>query len=86
MRSNKTKEQIYRDSFSLFVNGRIPNKILDDYLNDQDGEGSSNIQCWIVNNMRDEIMDWCTGIGIMDAVDILYNEAKANGNLKEGIE
>jgi len=85
MRSNKSKEQIYKDSFSLFVNGTIPDKLLKDYLSDQDGESSTNMQQWVVDNMKSEIIDWSTGIGIMDAVDTLYNEAKANGNLKEGI-
>ena len=31
--------------------------------------------------MRGEIMDWCTGIGIIEAVEHLYKTALENGNL-----
>jgi len=82
-RSEKTKEQIYRDSFSLLTNGYIPDKILNDFINDEDGEATFELQCWIVNNMRGEIMDWATGIGIIEAVEKLYECALDNGNLSE---
>lgn len=76
-----TKEKIYRYLFSLFTNGRIPDDIFNDYINDKDGEGTSRIQWWIIDNMRGEISDWCTGIGIIEAVEHLYNCALENGNL-----
>ena len=82
-RSNKTKEQIFRDSFQLFTNGRIPDEIFNGYMNDTDGEGASRLQWWIVDNMRGEIIDWCTGIGIIEAVENLYKTALENGNLSE---
>ncbi len=82
MRSNKTKEQIYRDAFGLFTNGSIPDEIFNAYMNDTDGEGASRLQWWCVDNMRGELLDWCTGIGIIEAVEILYNVAHENGNLK----
>ena len=31
--------------------------------------------------MRGEIMDWCTGIGIIESVEHLYKTALENGNL-----
>ena len=81
MRSTKTKEQIFRDGFGLFTNGQIPNDIFNGYITDEDGEATFELQCWIVNNMRGEIMDWCTRIGIIEAVEHLYKTALENGNL-----
>jgi hypothetical protein len=81
MRSTKTKEQIFRDGFGLFTNGQIPNDMFNDYMNDEDGEATSRLQWWCVDNMRGEIMDWCTGIGIIEAVEHLYKTALENGNL-----
>ena len=81
MRSTKTKEQIFRDGFGLLTNGQIPNDIFNGYMADEDGEGTFELQCWIVNNMRGEIMDWATGVGIIEAVELLYESALENGNL-----
>jgi len=81
MKSNKTKAKIYKDGFGLFTNGQIPTEIFNNYLNDEDGDATSRLQWWIVDNMRGEIMDWCTGIGIIEAVEHLYKVALENGNL-----
>jgi hypothetical protein len=81
MRSRKTKEQIFRDGFGLFINTQIPNDIFNAYMNDEDGEATFELQYWIVNNMRTEIIDWCTAIGIIEAVEHLYKTALENGNL-----
>jgi hypothetical protein len=83
LRSTKTKEQIFRDGFSLFVNGCIPEDIFQDYLNDKDGEATSRLQFWIVDNMRGEIYDWATGIGVIEAVELMYTSALENGNLNK---
>lgn len=83
MRSNKTKEEIYLDAFALFVTKPMPNELFINYMNDEDGEATFELQCWIVNNMRTEIIDWCTGIGIIEAVEHLYKVAEENGNLKK---
>ena len=81
MRSTKTKEQIFTNSLSLFVDEPIPNELLQNYLNDTTGDYTSDLQGWIVFHMKDEISDWCTGIGIIEAVKHLYNTALENGNL-----
>jgi hypothetical protein len=81
MRSTKTKEQIFRDGFRLFTSGQIPNDMFNAYMSDEDGETTFELQSWIVNNMRGEIMDWCTAIGIIEAVEHLYETAFENGNL-----
>jgi len=82
-RSKKTKEQIFRETFALFTNNRIPDNLFNNYMNDEDGEATILLQEWVVNNMRGEIEDWCTGIGIIEAVEHLYEVALGNGNLSE---
>jgi hypothetical protein len=77
------KDKIFREAFGLFVNGQIPDDIFNGYMNDQDGEGASRLQWWIVDNMRGEISDWCTGIGIIEAVEHLCQVALSNGNIKK---
>lgn len=81
MKSNKTKEQVYRDAFYLFVDS-IPEDVLQGYLNDTDGEGTLRLQFWCGENMKGWIMDWCTGIGIIEAVEHLVKVAIENGNIK----
>lgn len=83
MRSKKTKQEIFMDSYRLFITKEIPPQMMHDYLNDQDGDATSNLQSFIVLNMRKEISDWCTGIGIIEATELLYNEALYNGNLSQ---
>lgn len=82
IRSNKSKEQILRDAFGLLTNGRIPDDIFNEYIDNVDGDGSWRIQEWCVNNMKESIADWCTGIGIIEAVEHLYDVALENGNIK----
>jgi hypothetical protein len=52
IKSNKTKEQIYRETFALLTNGYIPDEIFTAFINDEDGEGAMNMQDWCVNNME----------------------------------
>ena len=81
MKSNKTKLEIYQDVFRLFLKFEVPSDMLLSYIHDKDGEAASVIQEFIVNNLEDEITDWCTGIGVMETADLLYKEALANGNV-----
>lgn len=85
MRSEKSKEQVFRDAFALFVNGHIPDDIFNGYMSDTTGEATLRLQHWILDsgNMKGWIMDWCTGIGIIEAVEHLYKTALENGNLKK---
>ncbi len=82
MKSKKTKPQIYRDAFSLFVKSEIPDSIFNGYMNDGDGKGTLNLQEWIVNNLKPGIDDWCTGIGIIESVENLYKVAVENSNVE----
>lgn len=52
MKSNKTKEQIYKETFDVFTKKEVPLKMLRAYMNDEDGQATSDLQCWIVNNMK----------------------------------
>lgn len=81
MESNKTKHQIYMDGFRLFVDKPIPTELLTNYMSDADGEATSEFQFWLIDNMRKSILDWCTGIGIIETVEHLYQTALENGNV-----
>jgi hypothetical protein len=78
----KTKKDYYLDIFGLLVNGKIPDEILDNYINDVGEDSYTPLADYVSNNMRGEIMDWSTAIGIIEAVDHIYHEAIANGNIK----
>ena len=80
---NKTKKEYYQDVFGLMVNERIPDEILDNYINDVGDDSYSPLADYVLNNMRGEIMDWSTAIGIIEAVEHIYKEAVSNGNIKE---
>ena len=84
IKNKEDKKNIYRAAFSCLVNGYIPDKILDDYL-DEKGDGFAKLQGWVVNNMRGELMDWCTGVGIIEAVEHFYETALENGNIVENL-
>lgn len=77
----KTKLQVYTSALSLFVKVPVQEELITAYFNDEDGEATFSLQSWILNNMRDEIADWCTGIGVIDSLDLLYDEALFNGNV-----
>lgn len=77
----KTKKEYYQDVFGLMVNGKIPDEILDNYINDIGDDNYSLLADYVINNMRGEIMGWATAIGIIEAVEHIYNEALANGNI-----
>lgn len=73
--NNTTRADALKDVIQLFTNGSIPSDILKGYLEDETGEGSMLMQSWIINNMRGEILGWCTGIGIIEAAEHLYETA-----------
>ncbi len=79
-RSTKTKIQCYRDALGLMVNGYIPDKLIEDYCNEVD-DAFEPLRDFVLNNMRGEILDWSTAIGIIEAADCLYDCAYENGNL-----
>jgi len=81
MRIEISKKDCYTSAFSLLVNGKIPDKILDDYINDVD-DSHTALADYVINNMKKEISKWSTAIGIIEAVDSIYNCAVENGNIQ----
>lgn len=81
MRSKKNKYEIYKESMMLFVDNEIPENLFKKFLNDNTGESTLDMQCWLIENMKDTISDWCTGIGIIESIEHLYKTALENGNL-----
>jgi hypothetical protein len=86
MKSEKTKAEIFKEAIELFITEEVHNGLLINYLDaqedkDDEGDATFHLQAMIVNFMKPEILDWCTGIGIIEAVNHLYNTALENGNL-----
>lgn len=79
----KTKEEIAKNFISLFVNYEIPDELIEDYLDDEDGEATLGLQTWIIYNMKPSLADWCTGIGVIESFELCYNSAIENGNISE---
>jgi hypothetical protein len=78
----KSVKQCLEEGFSLFVDKEIPKNIFLDYYEDKDGEGTYNIQEWIINNLKDHIAEWCTGIGVIEAVEHIVITAYENGSIQ----
>lgn len=76
----KTKEEIAKTFFELFTDNKIPDSLLNNYLNDIDGQGTMDFQIWIISNMKDTI-SWCTGIGIIESFEHCYKVSFDNGNI-----
>jgi hypothetical protein len=74
-----TKFYYYQSVFSLFLNKKVPIKILAPYVN---GVEDSYVELadFVGNNLKKEI-EWSTAIGIIEAVDNIYAEAIFNGNI-----
>lgn len=78
----KSVEEYLKEGFALFVDKEIPKNIFEEYYNDNKGEGIYNIQEWIINNLKDHIAEWCTGIGVIEAVEHIVRTAYENGNIQ----
>ena len=75
--SYEEKIQIYYNTFSFFLEKKPTFELIIQYLN----QDYTNMQDFIVSNLKDD-MFWSTGIGVMDAIDLLIKEAHNNGNFK----
>lgn len=74
-----SKLNLYKNTLSLFIDKLPDDKIILDYFTMEDAH--LELQDWIGMNLRKEIY-WSTAIGVMDACDLILNEARSNGNLK----
>lgn len=81
-RKNKSKIEskifYYRAVLNIFLSKLPPDRILQAYLQGDCIE----LQDWIGMHLKDEIMDWVTTIGIIDACDCIVQSAQSNGNIK----
>jgi hypothetical protein len=82
MSEGKKKINYYQDVFSLFLKKEVPERILKKYLNEETDDHVSELSDFIGMNMKNPISEWSTCIGVLDAVDTIYNEAIINGNIK----
>ncbi len=73
---------VRKDVFELFLQKPVPEDIFNNYVTDKNGEGLLILQDFCINNMKREILNWCTGIGIIEACEYLYRCAVENGNIK----
>jgi hypothetical protein len=73
------KKQIIKEGLSIFINKEIPDNIFEPYFNNQD---STYLQEFVLNNLKPGVGNWITGIGIIEAVELIYESAVENGNIK----
>ena len=76
----KSKLDYYKEVFALLLVREIPNKILNNYIFDIGEDAYQDLADFVINNMKESI-SWSTAIGIIEAVDHIYNEAVSNGNI-----
>ena len=74
-----SKLNLYKNILSLFISKLPDDKIILDYFTKDDAH--LELQDWIGMNLRKEIY-WSTAIGVIEACDLILNEARDNGNLK----
>lgn len=77
--NKNTDSDIFKKTISLFIN-EVPDKLIDDYLENE--EKIYPLTTFILNNMKDEIKGWATGLSIIESVEFIIKEAISNGNLK----
>ncbi len=87
MRIMEKKLEIYRNLFGAFLKKFPSEELLVRYFNNSeigdkyDDDGCLVMQDFVVNNLKPEF-NWSTGIGIIEAVEHIVEEAFANGNIK----
>lgn len=77
------KIHCFKTLYSLLLDKMPPEDLMQIYFDDifdkHDGEGSEKMQEFIVNNLKPSIK-WSTGIGTMEAIEHMVDEAIANDN------
>ena len=74
-----SKLNLYKNTLSLFIDKLPDDKIILDYFTMEDAH--LELQDWVGMTLRKEIY-WSTAIGVIEACDLILNEARSNGNLK----
>lgn len=77
-----TRKEAYADCLLLLC-GRLPpdELIPEESWSALDDERSSRLQDFVSEHI---LLPWGTGIGTLEAIDLMVNEAESNANLKDG--
>lgn len=78
----KDKIYYYNELYSLFLNKKIPKRILINYINNETDDSYNELSDFIGINIKKQLNKWVTNIGIIELVDLMYKEALNNGNIK----
>lgn len=78
-----TRKEAYRDCLLLLC-GRLPSDELipTESFSALDDDRSAKLQDFVCEHV---VLPWSTGIGALEAMDILVGVADDNGNLRDGI-
>ncbi len=84
---NVKKLEIHKTLFSAFLKKLPSDELFEKYFNfyedgdRYDDDGFSDMQDFVVNNLKPEF-NWSTGIGIIEGIEHIIEEAFSNGNIK----
>jgi hypothetical protein len=87
MRVMEKKFEIYKDLFGAFLKKIPSDELMQKYFNHSeegdkyDDDGFTAMQDFVCNNLKPEF-NWSTGIGIIEGVEHIVEEAFINGNIK----
>jgi hypothetical protein len=77
--------ELYSSVYALFLTKLPPKKLFDrffDYSFETGGDGFTDMQEFVTSNLKKEFY-WSTGIGIIEAIDHIVEEAISNGNIQK---
>lgn len=88
MQSKKTKLEIFREGISLFIETPLPEDLFLEYCQDDEryGKGEQALRVWINFNLKDNVRDWITANSVLNAVELLYNNAVEANMLAPDLE
>ncbi len=81
----KNMPKLYQKVFSLFLDEEPPLKLIEDWLYEREDLAILYLQDYIILNLKREV-SWSTAIGIIDAAQIIIDEAIANDNFRNLID
>lgn len=75
------KIDLYNQIFDLFLDSRVPQKILQSYIDGLTDDAHEYLIDEIGHRLKSEFY-WTTNIAILDIADLAIKEGVSNGNLK----
>ncbi len=76
------KIKYYKEAFSMFLTKEVPDELIHNYINEIGDNHYSPLSDFIGMSLKKPISEWTTNLGIVEAVDLIVNEAIINGNIK----